>query len=175
MAAALTLIECGDKTRELFLFDTFEGMPPATDCDLRFDDVPANELLAGRAKTKDDKYVAFSPLEDARANVLETGYSTELIHFIKGKVELTIPKASPGQIAILRLDTDWYESTIHELNHLYPLVSPGGVVIIDDYGFWKGARKAVDEYWNGLFPKPLLCRIDETGRLCIKPTVQNYE
>jgi O-methyltransferase len=64
------------------------------------------------------------------------------------------------------LDTDWYESTRHELEHLYPCLSPGGVLIIDDYGYWSGARKAVDEYFHdSLF----LSRIDDTGRMAIKP------
>ena len=72
----------------------------------------------------------------------------------------------PERIALLRIDTDWYESTRHELVHLYPRLSPGGVLIIDDYGHWQGARKAVDEYFQaGLF----LNHIDYTGRLAIKP------
>ena len=71
-------------------------------------------------------------------------YPAERVHFVKGKVEDTIPGA-PERIAILRLDTDWYESTRHELEHLYP-GSPGGVLLLDDYGYWEGAREAVDEF-----------------------------
>jgi hypothetical protein len=88
--------------------------------------------------------------------------------FIKGKVEETIPEQAPAQIALLRLDTDWYESTYHELVHLYPRLSPGGILIIDDYGHWAGARKAVDEYFAEHRLNLFLHRIDYTGRICIK-------
>ena len=80
-----------------------------------------------------------------------TGYPPDRVRYVKGPVERTIPDRLPGgPIALLRLDTDWYESTRHELLHLFPLLSPGGVLIIDDYGHWSGARKAVDEYLGGL-------------------------
>jgi hypothetical protein len=68
----------------------------------------------------------------------------------------------------LRLDTDWYESTKHELVHQYPKLSVGGVLIIDDYGHWQGARQAVDEYFNDNRLPILLNRIDYTGRIAIK-------
>ena len=74
----------------------------------------------------------------------------------------------PQKIALLRLDTDWYESTKHELAHLFPLLQPKGIMIIDDYGFWKGARKAVDEFLATQPHRYFLHRIDETGRLLIK-------
>lgn len=95
-------------------------------------------------------------------------YPSEHIHFIKGKAEDTIPRHAPRQIALLRLDTDWYESTKHELEHLFHRLSPGGVIIIDDYGFWKGARKAVNEYFLDNNIAILLTRMDETGRMAIK-------
>jgi O-methyltransferase len=86
--------------------------------------------------------------------------------FVKGPVEETIPRTTPERIALLRPDTDWYESTKHELVHLYPRLVPGGVLMIDDYGHCSGARKATDEYFSGslLF----LNRSDYTGRLAIK-------
>ena len=74
----------------------------------------------------------------------------------------------PKQIALLRLNTDWFESTYHELVHLYPLLSKGGVLIIDDYGHWQGARKAVDTYFKEQGIYPLLHRIDYTGRIMQK-------
>jgi hypothetical protein len=74
----------------------------------------------------------------------------------------------PEQIAVLRLDTDFYESTRHELRHLYPRLVHGGVLIIDDYGHWAGARKAVDEYIAEEGIRLLLNRIDYTGRIAIK-------
>lgn len=87
---------------------------------------------------------------------------------MKGKVEETIPDRAPGKIAVLRLDTDWYESTYHEMCHLYPRLVPGGVLIIDDYGHWAGAKKAVDKYFAEQQLKPLLHRIDYTGRIFVK-------
>jgi O-methyltransferase len=87
---------------------------------------------------------------------------------VKGKVEDTVPKNAPEKIALLRLDTDWYESTRHELVHLFPRLVPGGVLIIDDYGHWQGARKAVDEYIAGNQVKILLNRVDYTGRIGVK-------
>ena len=66
----------------------------------------------------------------------------------------------------MRLDTDWYESTRHELTHLYPRLVVGGVLIIDDYGHWESARKAVDEYVENT--RILLNRIDYSGRIGVK-------
>jgi O-methyltransferase len=83
-------------------------------------------------------------------------------------VEDTIPNNIPEKIAILRLDTDWYESTRHELVHLFPRLSPYGVLIIDDYGCWQGAKKAVDEYISENNLRIFLSRIDSTGRIAIK-------
>jgi hypothetical protein len=84
-------------------------------------------------------------------------------------VEDTIPGNMPKKIALLRLDTDWYESTKHELTHLFPLLQSNGVLIIDDYGHWEGARKAVNEYISDKHIRILLNRIDYTGRIAIKP------
>jgi O-methyltransferase len=83
-------------------------------------------------------------------------------------VEDTIPASVPEQIALLRLDTDWYESTKCELEILFPRLVKGGVIIIDDYGCWQGARKAVDEYFNKNNIAILLNRMDDTGRIGIK-------
>ena len=161
MAAALTF----KSPRTLFLYDTFEGMSAPTDQDRRSNGgKPAAQML-GNA----DKSAAIwcrSPLDEVKRNMDSTGYPASHITYVKGKVEDTIPAVVPDRIAILRLDTDWYESTRHELEHLYPRLSPGGVLIIDDYGYWTGARKAVDEYFrDSLF----LGRIDDTGRIAVKP------
>jgi len=83
--------------------------------------------------------------------------------------EQTIPAHSPpAPIALLRLDTDWYESTKHEMVHLFPLLREGGVLIVDDYGHWQGARKAIDEYLAEHARREYLRRIDYTGRLLVK-------
>jgi hypothetical protein len=99
---------------------------------------------------------------------MRTGYPQHKLHFIRGRVEDTIPVEAPERISLLRLDTDWYESTRHELIHLFPRLASGGVVIIDDYGHWKGARRAVDEYFRENGIPILLNRIDYTGRTAIK-------
>jgi O-methyltransferase len=95
-------------------------------------------------------------------------FASDRVHFVQGKVEDTIPNVVPESIALLRLDTDWYSSTLHELQHLYTRLVPGGVLIIDDYGWWEGARKAVDEFFSQHDAPPLLNVIDETGRIAIR-------
>jgi hypothetical protein len=90
------------------------------------------------------------------------------VHFVQGPVEETLPGTTPDSVALLRLDTDWYESTLHELTHLYPRMSAGGVLIIDDFGHWDGARRAVTEYFSTSAKPILLTRTDYTGRMGIK-------
>ena len=166
MAAALTLLECGAR-RQIHLFDTFEGMPPPAAADRDLTGVSAATLLAAEQRESGDTW-AFSPLDQVRANLRSTGYPAELVRFVPGRVEETIPEAAPERIAVLRLDTDWYESTRHELEHLYPRLAVGGVLIVDDYGHWQGARRAVDEYLAASGARLLLSRIDYTGRMAVK-------
>lgn len=165
-AVARTLLEQGDLDRDLFLFDTFEGMPPPSEKDRRFDGRAAADLLAASDKTA--KVWAAATLDDVKAGLEDVGYPTDRIHFIKGLVEETVPSEAPHEIAILRLDTDWYESTRHELQHLYPRLAPGGVLIIDDYGWWQGSRQAVDEFLDSAGERLLLHRI-ASGRIAVKP------
>jgi hypothetical protein len=168
-AVARTLLETGSTGRDLHLFDTFEGMPPPTDVDRRLDGAAAAELL----ETGEHKWLvqARAGLDDVRAGMDTTGYPTERIHYHAGKVEDTIPAAAPERIALLRLDTDWYESTRHELEHLYPRVAPGGVVIIDDYDYWEGSRRAVDEFLTATGARLLLVPVD-TARVAVKPDAE---
>jgi hypothetical protein len=167
MAAALALLQEGDHGRELFLFDTFEGMTEPTAADRSIDGASADALL--RDPDQADDVRCYADVADVRANLLSTGYPVERLHFVKGAVETTIP-VSPAlpPIALLRLDTDWYESTKHELLHLFPLLQPGGILILDDYGHWQGARRAVDEYLSQQPCSYFLHRIDYTGRLLVK-------
>ena len=97
-----------------------------------------------------------------------TGYPSERINYHPGLVQDTIPAQAPERIALLRLDTDWYESTRHELTHLYERVTPGGVIIIDDYDWWEGSRKAVDEFIVAGGHRLLLVPVG-SGRIAIKP------
>jgi hypothetical protein len=157
MAAALTLAIDGDTSRDLYLCDTYEGMPAATDNDRDYLDQSGGcKQGAGAAS-----------LKEVQANIFSTGYPKNQIHLIKGMVEETIPKITPRQISLLRLDTDWYESTKHELTFLFPLLQPGGVLIIDDYGHWQGARKATDEYFHENKLDLYLHRVDYTCRLAV--------
>jgi O-methyltransferase len=170
MAAALVLKELGDERRHLYLYDTFEGMSAPTDADVAIDGKPAAPKFADRKLGEDSSDWCRSPLDDVRRNLDSTGYPAANLHFIKGKVEATLPDEMPrGAIAILRLDTDWYESTRHELTHLYPRLVRGGVLIIDDYGHWLGARKAVDEFLAETRQPLLLNRVDDTARIAVKP------
>ena len=161
MAAALTF----ESPRPVFLFDTFEGMSAPTEHDRH---AASGKLAAGMLRNADKNATiwGYSPLSEVKRNMESTGYPASLVTYVKGKVEDTIPASAPEQIAILRLDTDWYESTRHELEHLYPRLSPGGALIVDDYGYWAGAKKAVDEYFKESI---FFSRIDNTGRVAIKP------
>jgi O-methyltransferase len=112
-AVARTLMARGVEDRDLHLYDTFEGMPPPTERDRIRGGKPASDLLATRPTT--GKVWAVADLDDVRAGMVETRYPTERVHYHVGLVEKTIPTEAPDRIAILRLDTDWYESTRHEL------------------------------------------------------------
>lgn len=164
LVVARTLLALGDVTRDLYLYDTFTQMPPPGDEDV--------DLLGTRAADVYDDALAFDgfanlPIERVRALMEATGYPPERLHLVAGMVEDTIPAAAPDQIALCRLDTDWYASTKHEMDHLAPRVVEGGVLLIDDYGHFQGSRKAVDEYFEARSAHPLLQRIDWTGRLVV--------
>ncbi len=168
MAAIDTLMKAGDQSREIYLYDTYEGMSEPTEVDKVFTGTDALELMNTTEREDPTSVWCYSTIDEVQKNVGSLGYPTAKVHFVKGKVEDSIPGTLPGKIALLRLDTDFYESTAHELEHLYPLLVPGGVIIIDDYGHWEGARKAVDEYIVKHKLPLLLNRIDYTGRIGIK-------
>ncbi len=164
MAMALTLQQENATERDLYLFDTFEGMTPPTDVDKT-----ANGVMAQTVLEIHSSYRCIADIEDVQANMDSTGYPESRVHLIKGPVEKTIPEQAPAApIALLRLDTDWYESTRHELVHLFPRLVEGGILIIDDYGHWTGSRKAVDEYFGGLPQAYYLNCMDYSGRLVMK-------
>jgi O-methyltransferase len=165
-AAALTLLGLGNTERHLHLFDTFEGMPPPGENDVRIDGSSAQDLLEKHDRSHNVWAVA--GLDDVKKGMAEVGYPTEQVHFHQGMVEDTIPGAAPETIAILRLDTDWYESTRHELEHLYDRLSPGGVLIIDDYGHWEGSRRATEEFISKTGEALLLLPL-ASGRIAVKP------
>ena len=136
-------------------------------CDIWYSsDAPKAELE--KTRDRSSEVWAVATLEDVKQNLARVNYPAERIKFVKGPVEETIPEKSPKDaIALLRLDTDWYESTRHELIHLFPKLSPCGVLILDDYGHWEGAKKAVDEYFSGLKSRYFFHRIDYSARLVV--------
>jgi O-methyltransferase len=157
--------------RDIYLFDTFAGMPQPD----RRDD----EGLGGVMKTSWDAHRTEADgssgsnwmraaVEMVRDRIDPLGYPVDRLHFVKGMVEDTIPGAAPDKIAILRLDTDFYSSTKHELEHLYPRLMPGGILIIDDYGAIPGARLAADEYASEHGLGWFLHRVDPHVRLVVK-------
>jgi len=163
MVIAHILLNLGETNRKIYLYDTYEGMSEPTKEDKT---LLGNKYALKKWKRKDKGIMCLASLEEVKRNMALTKYPKKNFVFVKGKVEDTIPKKTPGKISLLRLDTDWYESTKHELTHLYPKISKGGVLILDDYGHWAGSKKAVDEYFKK--KSILLNRIDYSGRVGIK-------
>ena len=166
-AVARTLIGLNRMDRELWLYDTFDGMSEPSDQDVDFLGERASHLMDVEDRSDAKSVWCRSPLDQVQSVMKKTGYPCEQVHYVEGKVEETLLERRPQEIAILRLDTDWYESTRIELEVLFPLLSPGGVLIIDDYGHWKGCRRAVDEYFAEHQVAMMLNRIDYTGRIGI--------
>lgn len=163
MLMAHTLLQAGVTNRKIYMYDTYEGMSMPGEVDGA---EAMNEWEKGRTNDSHNS-MCYSPFETVRSNIMSTGYPAENIVMVKGKVEDTIPGTVPSTISLLRLDTDWYDSTKHELDHLYPLLTKHGALLIDDYGAWHGAKKAVDEYFNAV-PNTFIGRIDYTGRIIVK-------
>ena len=163
MLAALTLQRLGDDTRRVWLYDTFTGMSEPTPRD-------GAEVRAEweRNQRGEVNMWCYASRADVEENMALTGFPADRAVFVAGKVEETIPASAPERIGLLRLDTDWYESTYHELAHLYPRLEAGGVLIVDDYGHFEGAREAVDRYFAESGERPLLTRVDYTARVGVK-------
>lgn len=165
MACALRAAEVD---RRIWLYDTFAGMTEPTADDRDFSGQSAGEKWLSK-QTTDGNLWCRAGLAKVKQNMESTGHPSTSVRYIEGPVEQTLLKDAPDKIALLRLDTDWYESTKAELEVLYPRLSIGGVLIVDDYGHWQGARKAVDEYFARPDVKsPLLVRLDYTGRLAVR-------
>jgi len=169
MMAALTLAEAGQAHRNIWLYDTFAGMSRPTEVDRRTKSATPAMVKWSELQREGFNEWCFAPIDQVRANMSLTGYPAERIRYVQGMVEDTIPATLPSRIALLRLDTDFYESTMHEMRHLYPLLAPGGVLIVDDYGVWEGARAAVDEYFASIGEPMLLTSVDITGVVAVKP------
>jgi O-methyltransferase len=172
LAMIRTLQQLGVDDRDVYLFDTFEGMTEPTEADTSPFEQPAVHTWEQTPDGTTPWAWAFDEgiygIEFVQGLIYDSGYPRERIHFVQGPVEQTIPGTVPDAIAVLRLDTDWYESTKHELDHLYPLLSDAGVLIVDDYGHWEGARRAVEEYFSGARKPLYFARSDYSGRVAVK-------
>lgn len=155
-AALMGLMLTNEPHRTLWLFDTFEGLPPPTTDD------PDYELAQAFVGT-------FRADLAEVVELLKRLNLAERTRLIKGLFQDTVPVSPVRAIAVLHLDGDWYQSVKVCLDHLYDRVSPGGVVQIDDYGHWAGARKAVDEFFARRGLRLGMKYLDYTGRQLIKP------
>lgn len=176
LTVAHTLLRLGVTDRDLYLFDTFTGMSEPTERDVRITEGKhAAELLQGEgpgpmAWARPGRFVA--TVDDVKRGFSRLDYPDDRIHLVPGRVEDTVPEHAPDGIAILRLDTDWYESTKHELIHLYGRLAPGGVLIIDDYGTWHGAKEATDEFLDETGEPLLLTRVARAA-VAVKPGLRS--
>jgi O-methyltransferase len=165
-AVARALAAEGDTERDLYLFDTFTGMTEPTEKDKTHGGRSAESLLASAERTA--RVWAVASVDDVREGLATLPYPAERFHLVEGPVEKTIPGQAPERIALLRLDTDWYESTRHELEHLYDRLVPDGALIIDDYESWQGSKQATNEFLAGLADPPLMHRAGRS-RIGIRP------
>jgi len=176
IAAIKVLQNQNSFNRDVYLYDTFEGMTKPSKYDRRANDSESALKLKWKASSEilqqkgyEGGVAAAATIEDVQNGINLLKYPSNKIHFIKGKVESTLYdiRNLPSKIALLRLDTDWYESTKVELEVLWPLLSSNGVLILDDYDYWDGCKKAVDEYFFSINENPFKIRMDH-GRIIIK-------
>ena len=154
--------------RKIYAYDTFEGMTNPDENDFEISNKNFATKLLKRDKNKKTNIWGVCSLEDVKKNILKHVIDLNNINFIKGPVENTLneKKNIPEKISLLRLDTDWYQSTKKELEVLYEKVESGGVIIIDDYGHWGGSKKAVDEFFLNKFV--WMHYVDYACRLIVK-------
>lgn len=167
MLVAMTLLRFNCTNKKIYLYDTYEGMTKPSEVDVSIKGEKAEKFF-DKVKNGAGSDWCCSALEDVKKNMISTGYPENNFIFVRGKVQDTIPGNMPKSICLLRLDTDWYDSTYHEMEFLYPLLVKGGVLILDDYGYWQGARMAVDKYLQESGNDILLNKIDFSGRIGVK-------
>jgi O-methyltransferase len=156
MLAALTFSRCGDLSRQLWLYDTFDGMPEPEIIDIeQHSGRTAAAIMKEEERIPGTNVWCIAAREIVERNMISTGYPADCIRYVAGRVEVALRHERPDQISLLRLDTDFYKSTIVELEVLWPRLSAGGILIVDDYGYWEGARKAVDEYFGRMKRAPI--------------------
>ena len=145
----------GLRDRKHYMLDTFCGFTePTIEVDYAGDSVSLSGLPHFRHLVE--------------RNIARCGIDPARFVLVEGAVKDTLPLTGMNAVCLLRLDTDDYQSTLHELRTVYPLIVRKGVLTIDDYGQYKGARRAVDEYFDAVEAPPLLQRIDYSGRCGVK-------
>ncbi len=164
------LLEEHKVEKNIFAYDTFEGMPlpGKDDLDLRGNS-SIDKFLELKNSEKEGSQWCYCNIQDVKNNIKKFNINyLKNINFIKGKVEETLLDINnlPKKISLLRLDTDFYSSTKIELNILFPLLEKNGILIVDDYGHFMGAKKAVDEFFSE--KKAWFHRVDYSTRLLIK-------
>ena len=158
--------------KKVYLFDTFTGMTKPTKYDLRTSDKKPMLFKYLSLQQKNHTDWAYTSIEEVKENFKKVNLLKDNVIFVKGEVEKTLNQHIniPKAISFLRLDTDWYKSTKKELDILYSKLVFGGILVIDDYGYFDGARKAVDEYFKKHPPAPFLSLIDNGARIGVKLT-----
>ena len=159
-----------DYNRKIYLYDTFIGMTNPTKYDYKKNRLSYQENIERQEKfqKKDLNLRCYYPIDGVKEYLDMFDYKN--LVYIKGDVMDTIPNNhhDQGKISFLRLDTDFYLSTKHELEHLYDLVNSGGVIISDDYNTWEGAKKACDEFFDKNKYKPLYIYTPNSDYVWIK-------
>lgn len=153
-------------SKKIYAYDTFEGMTTPSSYDYNLSTKESAENILKGDKDRKTNNWGICSLEDVKSNILKTVGNLDSIEFVKGPVEETLNNKIPNKISLLRLDTDWYSSTKKELEVLYDNVTPGGIIIIDDYGHWGGTKKAVDEFFLNKYV--WMHYVDYACRLIIK-------
>lgn len=166
------LMDAKSVDRSFYLFDTFAGMTEPSERDRWIaSGKGAGEILRQSARRGDSRnrvdMRCIADIQDVVEGLRLTNYDQQKIHLVKGDVKETIATNLPATISLVRLDTDWYESTKLEIQASWPRLAIGGVAIIDDYDEWTGARDAIDEYFSELNEKPFLIK-SGWGRIAVK-------
>lgn len=128
--------------KRVWLYDTFTGMTVPEPVDRDYRDNVASEIF--------DSVACIESLNQVKKNLSSSSFPAEKVNYVVGDVCETLleTKNLPKTISLLRLDTDWYASTKMELEVLWDKLERNAVLIIDDYGHWKGCKKAVDEFFD---------------------------